>query len=483
MLSSCQVMGNLLILGNFIEMWDFKKFRDEVAIISEDGTKYSYSDIERFQKEFFSQIGERTLVFILSTNSIGSLIAYVSALKNNFVPVMLDAQMDYGLLEHLISSYQPRFCWVPEKSDYFPSLEVTYSRFGYKLFKTKPTVKVTLNPQLALLLSTSGSTGSPKFVRQSYKNLLSNTLSIVEYLKLDSNERAITLLPMHYVFGLSIINTHLMAGGSIVLTESSIFKRDFWDLFLKNNVTSISGVPYTFEMLDKLKFYKRKLPSLKTITQAGGKLPPYLHEKFAKYCEENAINFFVMYGASEATARMGYLPPELSLAKKGAMGIAIPGGKFYLIDSDGNHLTNPNEIGELVYKGDNVVLGYASTFSDLNKGDENRGELVTGDLAYFDNDGVYYVVGRKKRFLKVFGNRVGLDELESILKERFNNCEIACTGSDDHVKVFVTNKDEMNNVKKCIAEKVKLNSSAFDIQWIDNIPKNSSGKIKYNELK
>lgn len=173
---------------------------------------------------------------------------------------------------------------------------------------------------MALLLTTSGSTGSPKLVRQSYKNIAANTDSIIDYLELDASERSISTLPMNYTYGLSIINTHLKVGASLILTEYTLVQRDFWTLFAEYEATSFGGVPYTYEMLDKLQFFRRKLPSLRTMTQAGGKLLPVLHKKFAEYADKEGKKFIVMYGQAEATARMGYLPAQKSLEKYGAMG-------------------------------------------------------------------------------------------------------------------------------------------------------------------
>ncbi len=198
---------------------------------------------------------------------------------------------------------------------------------------------------------------------------------------------------MSYVYGLSVINTHIFSGASIVVTDKTLFQKEFWQLMKDFEVTNFNGVPYTFEMLMRLRFLRMKLPALKIITQAGGKLDPELHLKFAEYAAQNDKKFFVMYGAAEATARMGYLPAEKSLDKIGSMGIAIPGGRFELAD------------GELIYYGDNVSLGYAECGEDLSKDDERHGKLITGDLAKVDDEGFYTIIGRKKRFLKMFGSK------------------------------------------------------------------------------
>ena len=230
-----------------------------------------------------------------------------------------------------------------------------------------------------------------------------------------------------------------------------------------------------------MRFFRMDLPSLKTITQAGGKLTVELTREIAEYSLKNDVKFFVMYGQTEATARMGYLPYEYCLNKCGSMGIAIPGGKFYLIDDDERIIEDSDVVGELVYEGDNVTLGYATCIEDLKKDDERNGKLVTGDMAKRDNDGFYYITGRKKRFIKIFGNRVNLDEVERLIKGKV--CECACVGNDDHMKIFITNSDKSLEVKEFIIEKTGLNHIAFEVIAIDEIPKNEAGKTLYSKLK
>jgi long-chain acyl-CoA synthetase len=304
----------------------------------------------------------------------------------------------------------------------------------------------------------------------------------VEYLKLGPDERPITTLPMNYTYGLSILNTHLDVGATILLTDKGVAQKEFWGFFKEKQATSFGGVPYTYEMLDRMRFLRMDLPSLRTMTQAGGKLLPDLHRKFAEWCLKTDRQFIVMYGQCEATARMAYLPWEKSLEKIGAMGVAIPGGAFELIDTAGNVITEPNVTGELRYCGDNVTLGYAGSAADLAKGDERHGILETGDMAQADTDGYFTIVGRKKRFLKMFGNRVNLDEIEGLLKTRFPGVECACAGRDDHLTVFATEEAALSPMRAYLAEKTGLNQSGFFLRAIPEIPKNEAGKTLYREL-
>ncbi len=465
-------------------LWDLKKYGDNKALIDEYGRSLTYNELSDEGEELIRAVGERCLVMCLCRNETGSVMGYTAFINNSVLPVLLNSSMDRELLDALISSYEPSFLWVPDdKASDFEMMDTVYSSLGYSLLRTGYDNNSPIYDELGLLLTTSGSTGSPKFVRQSYANILDNATSIAGYLKLDETERPITTLPMNYTYGLSIINSHLLVGATILLTDKGLMQKEFWRFFKDERATSFGGVPYTYEMLDRLRFYRMDLPYLRTMTQAGGKLLPDLHEKFALYAKENNKNFVVMYGQCEATARMGYLPPERAIEKKGSMGIAIPGGRFHLIDVNGNNITEPFTTGELVYEGKNVTLGYAGCREDLSKGDERGGILETGDMAQFDDDGFYYIVGRKKRFLKIYGNRVNLDEIDRMIKSEFN-IEAASNGVDDHMYIFITkeNSDRAEEVKDFIATKTGLNSAAFNTIVIDEIPKNDAGKTLYKNL-
>lgn len=462
-------------------MFDLKNF-DDVALITEN-KKISYRKLNEISNKIGDAVKRRCLIFLLATNSADSIAGYIGFLNKKIVPVMIDAELNIESLKNLVKIYRPDYLFLPKTlRENFVDCEEILSTENYFLLSTGDRNFYKLNDELALLMTTSGSTGSPKFVRQSYKNILSNTKSIIEYLQIDKNERAITNLPMSYVYGLSIINTHIFAGASIVVTDKTLFQKEFWQMMKNFEVTNFNGVPYTFEMLMRLRFFRMDLPALKKITQAGGKLDAELHLKFAEYVAQNDKKFFVMYGAAEATARMGYLPAEKSLEKVGSMGIAIPGGKFELIDNDNKIITMPETVGELIYYGENVSLGYAECGEDLIKADERNNRLETGDLAKFDSEGFYTIVGRKKRFLKMFGKRVNLQEVEHILRQKFNLEEIACTGVDDKMKIFITEENLADEIIKYLGEKLNLNRSAFKVEVIEEIPKNSAGKVIYAKL-
>ncbi|MBR2188041.1 MAG: AMP-binding protein [Eubacterium sp.] len=460
-----------------------QSFGARTALLQDDGNRVTYEQLSEYASWVGSIIPARSLAFCLCESVIGSVASYLSCLHNRIVPLLLDAGTNEDLLADLISRYQPGWVFLPsELRERYPDWETAGEKWGYTLLKTNFQEAPELFEDLGLLLTTSGSTGSPKLVRQSYQNIQSNAESIVEYLEIDENERPVTTLPMNYTYGLSVINSHMQAGACILLTRESVISKAFWSFMKENGATSIAGVPYTYEMLKRIRFFRMDLPALKTMTQAGGKLLPELHREYAEYAEANGKHFVVMYGQTEATARMGYLPYAKALEKTGSMGIPIPGGRFELIDASGNATDEVDVVGELVYEGPNVTLGYAEAREDLAKGDERGGRLETGDMAKRDADGYYYIVGRKKRFLKLFGNRVNLDEVERMIRLEFPDVDCACSGDDNALKVYVTDARFGSGIERFLITRTHINQRAIRIIQIDEIPRNDSGKIVYKEL-
>lgn len=456
--------------------WDnITKYNDNIALITENESM-SYNQLCNDATGIVHDIPTRSFVFLVCRNCMASVIAYIGFLQKKIVPVLLNEAIDKSLFNDLLELYKPQYIWYPEG---FIDKNSIYSYKGYNLICTEADTPI-MNEDLAIMLTTSGSTGSPKFVRQTYRNIESNTDSIVKYLDIKPSDRAITTLPMSYTYGLSIIQSHLMAGAKLILTEQTFFDRGFWNFFKDMEASTFGAVPYTYQMLDKLHFLRMDLPSIRYITQAGGRLGEELHYKFGKDLRDKGKALIVMYGATEATARMSYVPAYKTVEKAGSIGIAIPGGRFELIDVDGSIITESDKIGELVYYGDNVTLGYAEGREDLAKGDDNKGRLETGDMAIRDKDGYYFVVGRKKRFLKIFGNRVNLVEIEDLLSKA--GYEAACVGEDDNMRIYTTS-DKTEDIVNFISQKTGLNRKAFTAIYIDKIPHNETGKVLYSELK
>ena len=451
-----------------------------LALQTRDGRLF-YWELTELADEIAGNVPGRSVVFLIATNTIAAIAGYAGFLRKRAVVVMIRTGMTQEQLDGLLCAYEPQFIWCPDKSiDSMAgfALSSVFSYDGYSLLSTGHAC-YKVNPDTALLLTTSGSTGTPKYVRLTYANLRSNAESIAEYQQISEFDRAITTLPFSYSYGISIVNSHLLRGASLVLTEEGVLSHDFWDLLKDSGVTNFGGVPYTYQMLKRLHFNQMDLPSLRFISQAGGRLGANLQSEFGQICREKGIDFFVMYGQTEATARMSWLPPEYVLDKLGSIGQAIPGGQFELRDDAGKLINDSGVAGELYYQGANVSQGYALNKDDLANADENFGILATGDIARRDEDGFYYIIGRMKRFLKLFGNRINMDELEAMIAK--HGIEIACVGVDDKMTVFTT-YDNHEALISILAKETGINPHGFAVQHLEEIPRTSSGKTDYASL-
>lgn len=462
-------------------MFDLGCFGDRIAIQEGSGSFISYDDLQILTDRFSESVSNRGLVLCFCQNSIASVVGYIACINSGNPVILVNSNIDEVKLNDYIELYNPEYLWVPKASCLCAAEECLFHFEDYFLC-SKHYAKdlLPLHPSLALCLSTSGSTGSPKLVRLTKENLLSNARSIIQYLGIKQDDRPILFLPLHYSFGLSILNTHLLVGATILLTDKSVGQPVFWAFVKEQCATSFYGVPYTYEMLVRFRLYKMNLPRLTTFCQAGGKLSADIVKLLSKFMTDNGKRFYVMYGQTEASPRISYLPAEYASDYPSSIGIAIPDGKMYLVDDKGNEIFEDNKEGQLVYTGSNVCMGYATARKDLSMGDINQGTLLTGDLAYRDNGGFYYITGRLKRFVKIWGNRCSLDELEQIVKEIVPEC--ACTGVDNQVNVYITETNSAESVLNHLSVRTGLNSTAFSIRYISEIPKFSSGKIAYSSL-
>lgn len=453
-----------------------KKPKDRIAIIDDSGQSVTYGEICDFAPRFAQAIPKRSFIFILAENKIGSLLGYTGALSSGIVPLVLSAKTEKTLYETLRDMYFPAYLWVPD--EIVPELGYSlagFSEWGYSLVKTG-LPSPCMHEDLALLLPTSGSTGSPKLVRHSYRNIEANAYNVLRLFGLNENERPMAALPMHYTMGLSVIASHLLAGATIILSGRSLLDKGFWQMMREHHVTSFTGVPYSYELLSKLRFFRMDLPDLHTITQGGGKMTEELFKACADYAEQKGKRFIATYGQTECTARMAYLPAELATTKTCSIGIAEPGGQLSIVDKDGNESFEGETEGEMVYRGENVTLGYATCVEDLKKGDENHGVMHTGDLAHRDSDGCYFIIGRLKRFLKIFGLRIGLDEVERLIKSEFDT-DCYCSGTDELLSIKVTNAAISEKVAAFVEEKTHLFHKSIKVKFVPSILRNEAGKV------
>lgn len=438
---------------------DLASYGDRPAILT-DTLALNYRELANRVDDLAARLGtERRLVALAAANDVDSLVAYLAALVGGH-PLILLPEDKPAALESLVAAYDP-------------DVIVRSGNGTVLLEERRPGTRHELHPDLALLLSTSGSTGSPKLVRLSHGNLQSNAESISEYLNIGPDDRAATTLPMSYCYGLSVINSHLLRGAGLVLTDLSVVDPCFWELFRNRGATSFAAVPYTFELLERVGFTDMDLPSLRYVTQAGGRLAPEMVQHYAELGRRQGWDLFVMYGQTEATARMAYLPPELAATVPGAIGIPVPGGAFRLDPVPGL------EHGELVYTGPNVMLGYAETAEDLGKG-RSIAELRTGDLARQNPTGVYEVVGRRSRFVKIVGLRVDLGQVERILADL--GVQAASAGTDDGLVVAVEGDHDTRLLGKVLAQGVGVPRAALQVHTVEHLPRLATGKLDYQAV-
>lgn len=461
-------------------MFELNKFEENIAVQTEQGQTLTYAQLAYAASSVVAEIEPRKFTFCLCENTIGSFVGYVAFMVNNIPTVLLDASKDIDIIDGLIEHYQPQYIWCPTKRIDELSIGVPVMEYeDYTLLQTGKQ-EYEIHPDLLLCLTTSGTTGSPKLVKLTEDNLRSNAESIAEYLKITEKERAITSLPMYYSFGMSVINSHLIKGATLLLTDKAVIQREFLNFLKEGKVTSIAGVPYTYEMLRRLRFLQMELPELRTMIQAGGKLNANIVKEYVEAAKANGKEFIVMYGQTEAAPRMSYLPFEKALDKYASIGIAIPGGKLSVRDVNDQEIKESDTDGELIYEGPNVCMGYAECIEDLAKGDENHGVLHTGDVARFDSEGYFYITGRMKRFVKIWGNRCNLDATEQLVKSITTSC--ACVGIDDKITVFITEDGLEEKIKTYLCNKTGLNLRAFEVRVIDAIPTLPSGKLDYQKM-
>jgi len=450
-----------------------RKDRNKVAVIDDSGEQLTYGDLCDFSEEFAKHLPKRSLIFLMAENCNGSLLGYVACLSNSVVPLILSARTEESLYTALFERYQPEYLWAPDAMVEKLGGEKVFGSHGYSLLKTG-NEPVDMHPDLALLLPTSGSTGSPKLVRHSLHNIEANADNVRRMFEMDGTEKAMAILPMHYTMGLSVIASHLLAGATLLLSGRSLLDRGFWAML--KEATSFTGVPYSYELLMKMRFTRMDLPNLRIITQGGGKLTEEMFRALAQYAHDKDKKFIATFGQSECTARMAYLPAELAMEKTCSIGMAEPGGQLSIVDENGVESFEGEATGEMVYRGENVTLGYANSKEDLLKGDENHGVMHTGDLARRDADGCYFIVGRLKRFLKIFGLRIGLDEVENLIKSEYG-IDCYCKGNDEKLIVLITKPELVDSLPGFIEEKTHLFHKNIEIQLVDAILRNEAGKV------
>ena len=445
-----------------------KAFEDHLLARDDAGTERRFGEVLEARSHWSKLFGgEKRLVFLLCRNTTVTLETYLALAALGHTVALIDAGISNTLLDGLIATYKPDFI-------------VDCRECPPKIMDGPLPGQVVLHENLSVLLPTSGSTGAPKFARFSAEQFEANALAISEYLQLSYEDRPLLHLPLHYSFGLSIVHSHLVVGGSLELTDQSLMSRDFWDRVRNSQVSSLSGVPFHFEILKRLRIERMDLPRLHTLAQAGGRLSPKVVRHFADLAASSGRRFYVMYGQTEAGPRITYVPPEDIRNKPASIGIAIPGVSVDLIDESGTPITEAGREGEIVCRSKSVMMGYALDASDLARGDEMHGRLATGDMAVRDDDGFLEITGRKSRFVKLQGNRVNLDQVESVLRSKGH--EVVCVGEEDMLWAVMEGQGNAKAARQEAIDTFGFPPRSFSVVSVAEIPRTPSGKVRFAAL-
>jgi long-chain acyl-CoA synthetase len=455
------------------------KFKSQIAII-EDETVIKYSDLIADLQDVCKKIDKKKkLFFILTENSYDFIKLYISLIKLGNVVFLVDIKIDQAFLVKLVKDYKPNYLCVPKTYDY-KKKNNCFNIDSYEVIKISPYIHK-FNSDLQLLLPTSGTTGSSKLVMLTKKNIYKNTADIIKYLKLNKDDKILTSLPFHYSYGLSILNTHLMSGGKIILFKGSMISKDFQNFFNKKKINCYYGVPENYEIIKRLNLKITK-NFFKFFAIAGGKISKITLMKLLEIAEKFNFKIYNMYGQTEASPRISYSKYKKKRDRESifTVGKAFGGGKIYI--KKNGKILKKNEIGKIYYKGLNVMLGYAKSYKDFSKKRNNKFLIATGDLGFIDKNNNLNIVGRSDRYIKLDSERINLNQLEDLLREKFiNNYYVVYM--HNKLNIFSDDNKTLKMATKYLVKKTNIKRNyikAFDNYDISYL---SNGKVNHLKIK
>ncbi|ROP35016.1 AMP-binding protein [Saccharothrix texasensis] len=443
------------------------------------GRTLSYDELAELVREVERSLRHDTkaLVLCAGDRDLPTLLAYLAALRLGHAVAFLPASAE------ILAAYQPEFV-VPGPAGgthladlgYLPDEQVGRSHV-FRRRSTGPAGDIF--PDTALLLSTSGTTGSPKAVRLSYDGVADNSDAIARALRITAAERAPTTLPITHAYGLSVLNSHLRSGAGIVLSDRTPLSLAMWDHLTRAGATSFAAVPTTYAAFGPAHLNLLERSEIRTMTQSGARLGDELTMRLVRMMQRRQGRFFPMYGQTEATSRITCLDPAALPDRLGSVGKAVAGGVITIAPAEAHHRAAPGE-GAVHYRGPGVMLGYATGRDDLARGPEVD-VLDTGDLGYL-RDGYLYLTGRTKRIVKVLGVRTSLDDLERVV-ERSDHPSAVVRGDDDVVYLFgAGDPDVHEQQRRRVAEVLGVPSRHVAVRHVDRLPQTPGGKVDYRAL-
>lgn len=443
-------------------------FDGRPALLDDSGGEWlSYGGLADAARRWSHRVaGPRALVFLYAHNDSDTVAALLGAWAAGHVVALFDPKLPRAARDELENIYRPEWVIGPSTGavDHKPNID-----------------DASLHSDLALLLSTSGSTGSPKLVRLTMAAVEANARAIAQVLHISPQDVAAGHLPLHYSYGLSVLTSHLVSGARVRLTTMGLMERDFWPAMRQAGISHMPGVPFHYQVMLRLGLKRINLPTLRTLTQAGGSLDPGLRRQAHAYMDETGGGFFVLYGQTEAAPRMTTLQHADFAAAPASVGMALPGCRIEIEAPDAAGQ------GEVMFHGPNVMMGYAESRDDLTRGDDLGGMLRTGDIGFLDAEGRLSLTGRTKRFGKIYGLRINLDEIEQIAN---SICEAAVTQDGETLTIhFVTqgaaDKDAAltKRLSASFMERLTIPLRGYDFSPIAAIPRTERGKIDYAALR
>ncbi|MCR5587701.1 MAG: AMP-binding protein [Lachnospiraceae bacterium] len=454
-------------------MWNFNDVSN-YFMVSDTGIVITYGELKNRISKIISNTGlDRKLAYIVCDNSIDAIIMYVALIQNKIPVMLVPSNLNIRVHAKFIEAYKPSYIWTNKRE--LKEVFSEYSQISEFLWKRKDDLNYDIYSELALLLLTSGTTGNKKTVRLSYTNIKSNMISIAMSLNVRDDDRAALMLPITYSYGLSVLNSNLYRNATLLHSTHNIIEKDFFQFMTLNKVSALCGVPFTYELMKKLSIANKNLESIRLMTQAGGHLDINTQRYFLDLAYNWGFDFAIMYGQTEATARMTCFYLNEYPDKIGSVGRSIENGKVSIAKD-----------GEVIYYGKNVCLGYAESYKDLEKGDLNKGILLTGDMGEVDSDRFLYINGRKRRIAKICGIRINLDEIENKI---INLIGIPVSCNDENGKLLVFFEDEDSLMVKRYYESIKniicnfgINKAFYKIIFVHEIKQNLNDKRQYYDI-
>lgn len=414
---------------------------------------------------------EKGLLFLYNDNQLSSIEMLLNFYGTGYTIALLGNKLYTDFKYHLEAEYRPKYIFDSQREE-IPGYSLKEFSDTIKIFLKDDYIhEIKINPEIKILLSTSGTTGAPKLVKLSDESLYQNALSILHYMPVKESDVVVLNVPINFVYGLSILTTNCMRATRIVCTDKDIMQKAFWEEMDKYGYSTLGGVPYLYENLNKIGFFRKDYyPSLRYLTHTGGVINGELRKIIFSYCHMFDKEFFAQYGQTEAGGRMAYLTTNGLLEEETSIGTPINGGNF----------TIHHETGELLFSHSSIFGGYANSLEDLTTY-KQPSILHTGDTARKDHHGIYYITGRIKRIMKLFGIRLNLDEVEFILKNELIGNTFVCLNHNDKKIVVLYDNQEINSqtISNTIKNKLHINPQYVRTEYIESFPLSQNGKINY----